>query len=223
MQASGTIAVVPMKPLAQAKTRLSGKLTLSQRIALSRNLLRRVLRAVIGPGLGLAADSAVQSVWVVGGDSHVREVADHEGAAWCHDEGSDINETLRLAFHRANDAGKAALFLPGDLPFLKPRDVYGMVRSSARLKNVTLAPARRGGGTNGILVVPDLTREFHPLLGADSFKRHLSQAAVSGLSVAIYYSPGLAFDLDTLEDLEAYEYMEPGFLERMTEGDNESG
>ena len=36
--------------------------------------------------------------------------------------------------------------------------------------------------------------------------------------MAICYSKGLAFDLDTLEDLKAYEYMEPGLLEALTEG-----
>ncbi len=33
--------------------------------------------------------------------------------------------------------------------------------------------------------------------------------------MAICYSPGLGFDLDTVDDLETYEQMEPGLLERL--------
>ena len=216
MGASRTIAVVPMKPLSQAKSRLSEGLTPTQRMALGRNLLRRVLRAIVDPVPGLSEESAMEGVWVVGGDADISRVAAEEGATWYDDQGADINEALWWSFQRATAAGKAALYLPGDLPLLKPRDIYSMVGASGNLKNVTLAPARQGGGTNGILVVPDLPQPFRPLLGPDSFKRHLSQATSLGLSVAIYYSPGLGFDLDTNEDLRAYEYMEPGFLERVT-------
>jgi len=218
MRASGTIAIIPMKPLDQAKTRLSREMTPSQRMALSRNMLRRVLQAVNGAIPGLPEDSPVEKVWVVGGDNDVRQIATDERATWYEEEGSDINDTLWLAFQRALDSGKAAFFLPGDLPFLKPKDIYGMVGASRHLRNVTLAPARQGGGTNGILVPPGLAQPFRPLLGTDSFRRHLSQAIALGLSVAIYYSPGLAFDLDTFEDLRAYEYIEPGLLEKLTWG-----
>jgi TATA-binding protein-associated factor Taf7 len=36
-----------------------------------------------------------------------------------------------------------------------------------------------------------------------------------GVSVAICYSPGLGYDLDTIDDLESYEHMEPGLLQRL--------
>ena len=219
MQSSGTIAIVPMKPLALGKSRLSQDLTNDQRMALSSNLLRRVLRALAEPIPGISTASLVEHTWVVGGDPNIRKVAEDSGASWHEEAGSDINETINLSFQRAFKEGKAALFLPGDLPFIKPRDIYGMVGASGHLKNVTLAPARQGGGTNGILVVPDLAQTFEAQLGADSFKRHLSQASSKQISVAIYYSPGLGFDLDTYDDLRAYEYMEPGLLKKLTEGE----
>ena len=219
MRASGVVAIVPMKPLAVAKTRLSEDLTAHQRTSLSRSLLRRVLQAIIGPMSGIAEGPTVEMVWVVGGDPEISQVAREEGALWYEEEGADINETLSLAFQRTYDLGKAALYLPGDLPFLKPRDVYSMVGASGRLKNVTLSPARQGGGTNGILVVPDLPQPFQPRLGPDSFREHLNQATSLGVSVAIYYSPGLGFDLDTFDDLKSYEYMEPGLLEKLTGSD----
>lgn len=208
-----------MKPLAVGKSRLSRDLTDGQRMSLSANLLRRVLRALSEPIPGLLIDSPVERIWVVGGDDSVQKVAEESGAIWYEEAGSDINETVNLSFQRAFDEGKAGLFLPGDLPFIKSRDVYSVVGASRRLKNVTLVPARQGGGTNGILVVPDLSKPFEAMLGPDSFKRHLAQASIKDISVAIYYSPGLGFDLDTHDDLRVYEYMEPGLLKKLTEGE----
>ena len=36
-----------------------------------------------------------------------------------------------------------------------------------------------------------------------------------GVSVAFYYSEGMGFDLDDGSDLQEYEHMEPGLLERL--------
>ena len=218
MKATGTVAIVPMKPFALAKTRLSGALTPPQRMALSRNMLRQVLKAILAPHPGLPEYSRVESVWVVGGDADVSQVASEEGASWYEDDGMDLNDALEWAFHRAFESGRAALFIPGDLPFLEPRDVYDMISASGLMGNMTLAPASQDGGTNGILVPPGLPRPFHLMLGHNSFRLHLSQAASLGLPVAIYYSRGFALDLDTSEDLKACECIEPGLLGRLTEG-----
>ena len=204
--ASNIVAIVPMKSLSAAKSRLSPDLSAEQRRVLGLNLLRRVLKAV--------ADSPVEEVWVVGGDPDVVKVAQEEGARWQEEEGSDFNDTLWQTFQRAFQEGKAALYLPGDLPFLKSKDVHGIIGASGYLRNITLSPSRRDGGTNSILVTSGTP--FKPLLGPDSFRRHLAQAASLGLSVAIYYSPGLGFDLDTFDDLRSYEYIEPGLLEKLT-------
>jgi hypothetical protein len=36
-----------------------------------------------------------------------------------------------------------------------------------------------------------------------------------GVSVAFYYSSGMGFDLDDGADLDEYEFMEPGLLDRL--------
>ena len=215
-KASETVAIVPMKPLAQGKTRLSGELSQQQRMALSLNMLRRVLRAITGSAHASGNASSVGSVWVIGGDSEISQVATEEGASWYEEEGADLNETLWLTFQRAFALDSAAMYIPGDLPLVKSSDVNGLLAASGNLKNVTLAPSRLGGGTNGILVLPGMARPFRPHLGPDSFQKHLAHASSNGLSTAIYYSPGLAFDLDTFDDLRAYEYHEPGLLERLS-------
>jgi 2-phospho-L-lactate guanylyltransferase (CobY/MobA/RfbA family) len=56
---------------------------------------------------------------------------------------------------------------------------------------------------------------FKPELGRRSFNKHLAQAAKLETSVAIAYSPGLGLDLDVVDDLESYQHMEMGLIERL--------
>ncbi len=216
MNPSGVVAVVPMKPLSQAKERLSGDLSQPERAALCLNMLSNVLRAITACQMDMEADSLIEGVWVVGGDKKIRDLCTAEGARWYEEEGSDLNETLWLSFQRAFQRDKAAIFLPGDLPLLTKEDVYGIVQASVRLTKLVLAPAKRSGGTNGMLVLPEWREPFRPSLGPDSFRRHLKEATDAGIPVAIYHSTGIALDLDTIEDLEAFESMELGFTQKMT-------
>jgi 2-phospho-L-lactate/phosphoenolpyruvate guanylyltransferase len=199
------IPVVPMKALSEGKTRLARQLTRDQRAELVAGMLRRVISAIRG--------ASIELFWVIGGDERVMRLTRNSGGLWLEELGSNLNDTVGKAFDRASLEGHSALYLPGDLPFIKPGDVHTMLRSSARGNNITLAPARRDGGTNGILVPHGIP--FRPELGSRSFAKHLAQAAANQVSVAICYSPGLGFDLDTIDDLESYEHMEPGLLQRL--------
>ena len=205
--APGVITVIPIKPLSGAKSRLHPHLDQAGRERLVLNMLQGVIRAA----------AATDEVWVVGADPAVEELAKREGARWHREEGATVNQSLEIAFQRVWDVGKAPLYLPGDLPFVQRRDLERFMAAASRMKNAVLAPAHRSGGTNAILL--HRPSEFRPLLGPGSFRRHLAQAASSGLDMAIYYSPGLALDLDTWEDVRAYQTLEPGLLERLTEGD----
>ena len=204
-RASRVIAVIPVKPLFQGKSRLAPYLDSPQRERLILNMLRRVLQAT--------KTRAVEGVWVVGGDPTVKGLARREGAAWYQEEGSNVNESLRRAFQRVWDQGKAALYLPGDMPFISQQDVEDMIASSARLKKAVLTPAHQSGGTNGILLPQPAA--FYPLLGPNSFHRHLAQCVSLGMKVAIYYSRGMGLDLDTFDDMKAYQALNPGLLEQL--------
>ena len=204
----GAIAIVPMKPLADSKTRLSDRLTPEQRGELTIAMLRRVLEAVRG--------AAVDPVWVVGGDRRVREEAEAGGSHWMEELGSDLNDTLSRAFDLAFNLHRGALYLPGDLPFLKAADVFTVLDASRRQNNITLSPARRDGGTNAILVPQGIP--FRPELGPQSFTRHLARAAELEVSVAICHSPGLGLDLDVPDDLDTAQRTELDFLEQALSG-----
>jgi 2-phospho-L-lactate guanylyltransferase len=194
-----------MKPLNEGKTRLARQLTREQRAELISGMLRRVIAAIRG--------ASIELFWVIGGDERVMRLTRNFDGLWLEELGRDLNDTVAKAFDRAFKEGHSVLYLPGDLPFIKPSDVHSLLRSSARGNNITLAPARRDGGTNGILVPHGIP--FRPELGQRSFARHLAQAASNEVSVAICYSPGLGYDLDTIDDLESYEHMEPGLLRRL--------
>ena len=205
-EAENVIAIVPMKPLSKGKSRLGQSLSAEERADLAMGMLRRVVLAVKAASVG--------NMWVVGGDDRVCDMARKLGAECVEELGADLNDTLKKAFERAFKQGKSALYIAGDLPFLKPADVHSMMQSSRRQGNVTLAPARRDGGTNSIMVpfgVP-----LQPELGQGSFMKHLTQAVRLETSVAINSSPGLGFDLDVVDELETFQHMEPGLLERLS-------
>ena len=210
---SSVVPIIPMKPLADCKTRLSRRLTEEERGDLVIGMLRRVLMAVRG--------ASIEVFWVVGGDWRIRNLARNFDGLWMEDLGRNLNDTMDKSFDRASQRGYSALYLPGDLPFLKPSDLTSLLRSAGHGRNIVLAPARRDSGTNGILIPPGLA--FKPELGNRSFPKHLSQAGKLGISVAMCYSEGLGFDLDILEDLEFFEQREPGFRQRLTPGKTASG
>ena len=211
------VAVIPVKSLDEAKSRLSTFMPDVQRRRLVTAMLRKVIRA---------AQAADAEVWVLGADDSTRPVALAEGAGWRQEAGSGINESLILAFEELWDAGKSPMFLPGDLPFLQPEDLTGListedhnppvgaVREPPLRSQITLSPARNGGGTNAIFIPHPLPFQFQ--LGPDSFVRHQTEACRLGLEPRIHTSPGLARDLDTWEDLRKYEAQRPGFLARLT-------
>ena len=211
------VAVVPVKSLDRAKSRLAPFMPDAQRRRLVTGMLRRVI---------CAARETGTEVWVLGADDSTRGVALEEGAKWRREEGADVNESLELVFEEVWAAGKPPLFLPGDLPFIQPEDIAGListavdnpsvgaVREPPLRAQIILSPAGSGGGTNAILILQRL--DFQMQLGPGSFVRHVEEARRVGVEASIYTSDGLARDLDTWEDLQEYEAREPGILSRLT-------
>ena len=196
-----------MKPLEEAKSRLSPKLSDGQRQCLALNLLEHVVRQ--------ATRASLAGVWVVGGGPVVRCLAEGNGAQWHEDETPGLNECLAESFGMASERGLAPLYLPGDLALLEWPEIDGLTRSLRGGTGLAICPDERNEGTNGLLL-PAGSR-FRPLLGPGSFRRHLESAQDMGLEAAIYNSPGLAFDLDTPADLEELEKRSPGMLETLVQ------
>lgn len=206
MSAGGIVAIVPMKPLQRAKTRLADALTPSERAAVSLGMLRRVVVA--------AQSSSLSGVWVIGGDAVVKQAAERAGAKWRKDCGGNLNDSLALAMRQAFKCGNAALYLPADLPFVTARDVNALIEASRDGEALAFAPAKRDGGTNAMLI--PCGSPFRPALGKRSFCRHKAQAQRLGIAFAVCESDGFGIDLDTPADLAVCAAAELGFVDNLT-------
>ncbi|MSQ11933.1 MAG: 2-phospho-L-lactate guanylyltransferase [Dehalococcoidia bacterium] len=196
------LAVVPMKPLDSAKSRLAPSLSERQRTAIAVRLLKTVLSAA-------TACPSVSRTCVVGGDARVQEAAAAIGAAWEDDGGADLNTVLDAAFGRwFHQGGDAALFLPADLPLVERGDLGRLVEASGGLRAVVLAPAARDGGTNAVLMPRTLRFPFR-LGPGGSYERHLRQAKGLGYPVARYAGEAVGLDVDTLDDLNRWRSLHP--------------
>lgn len=201
MSGEGIVAVVPMKPLSQSKTRLAGALSHQERADLSLAMFGKVISA---------AQQALGTVWVIGGDEAVRMTAESLGALWLEDPGNDLNDSLAFALDRACKAEVSAIYLPADLPFVTATDIEKVVQASSAGETLTLSPAQQDGGTNAMLVPRCVS--FPPLLGKDSFRRHKRQASALGIPYTVCLTEGLALDLDTPDDLAQCDSLRPGFI-----------
>jgi 2-phospho-L-lactate guanylyltransferase len=199
--------IVPMKPLASAKSRLSPQVPSARREAAALLMLHRVLNA---------ATTAVQpqACVVVGGDATVQQIASHHGCHWVEEQGHDLNSSLLFAMQTGFENGAlATLFLPADLPQSTPDDVSAVVAASNGMRLPVGVRAAADGGTNALLVPTQFRLE--PQLGENSFNRHADAARALGTTLAEADAPGLAFDVDTPEDLVAAEHLVDGFTDNL--------
>jgi 2-phospho-L-lactate guanylyltransferase len=221
-------AIVPMKNLGQAKSRLSGYISESERRSLVLGLLGNTLSLLCEDSeraAGIARRMAyIQTVWVVSNDAAVLGLAQHYGARGIHDTTSDLNAALDLGKTAAIAAGaEALLVIPGDMPLITVTDVEGLLGALQRTIPVSLrqqhdeitraplcviAPDQEGNGTNALGFT--LPTRMHFLFGEHSFNRHLEQARSLGINVRVYASSTLALDIDTPDDLARSEQIKSG-------------
>jgi 2-phospho-L-lactate guanylyltransferase len=188
-------AIVPVKPLRRAKSRLAGVLTDEERASLSQHLLQHTLEV-------LGKIPEIERTLVVSRDSHALALARKHGARTLAERGTpELNQALARATMVAKEYGAAGvLVLPADLPLLKIEDVQTLIEASRNPPVVVLVPDRRGEGTNALLVRPSGLIEYD--FGPDSFQRHQEQAKALGARIEIRSIPSLGLDLDLPEDLE---------------------
>lgn len=188
-------AIVPVKDLERAKSRLASVLTPVERRQLVIEMYGRVLDAL--------ARSAVERVWVISADDAALALAAARGLTPLPDEVADLNAALELARDAARAAGaEAVLALPADVPLVTPGDIAALAALLAAGADVALAPDAAGLGTNALAL-----RAAAPLpfaFGEDSAARHARAAADLGLALRRYHSPTLALDVDDPASLARY-------------------
>ncbi|MGB8344687.1 MAG: 2-phospho-L-lactate guanylyltransferase [Ktedonobacteraceae bacterium] len=186
-------ALVPVKALAQAKSRLADHLTLRQRQNLVLDMLQHVLSALI-------ESECFARVAVVSPDERVLAHAREWGAYSLCEEAAGHNQALRAAAESEALADMSALLtISADLPLLHANDIQYMIELSAR-HELVLAPAREGDGTNAILARPPLAVPY--LFGPNSFQHYQRAARQHNRNTSIYHSIGTSLDIDIIDDLD---------------------
>lgn len=177
--------LVPLKRLDQAKTRLAGLLSPEERAELMQTMLEGVLAAVRGAGIERITLVTSEPIAAVGA-----ETWDDRGLPW--------NEALRAAMLDVVSAPVATV-VSADLPFLRPEEV-GELIAATPAHGIAIARAV-DGGTNAVSMRPPavLTTRFGEPRSA---RRHADSARALRLAHVVLDLPGLAFDVDTPEDLE---------------------
>jgi len=191
-----TDVVIPVKSLMEAKSRLQWVLSPSERANLVLAMLRGILSCLQTIDLG--------NIWLVSSDDEVLDEGNRLGARPLQEEfAAGYNQAvltgLRAVAHR-----HSALVLPADLPFLKQSEVTKMIAPVGHAAPlIRIAPDEKKQGTNSLfLSAPDLIK---PAFGHNIFCNHLFAANSAGIVARTMLLPSLAFDVDTPNDLIAFE------------------
>lgn len=187
------MAIVPVKPLAEAKSRLASVLSHDERMVLARRLLERTL-------LKLVRARGLAGIMVVSRDEAVLKIARKYGAFGILETNTGLNDALEQARRvcLANGA-RAILILPVDLPRVRVRDIEKIIALGEPAPRIVIVPAVRDGGTNALLLNPARALEFQ--FGDNSFQKHSAAAAANNVPLALYESDTVTLDLDVPEDL----------------------
>ena len=191
-------AIIPVKPLKNAKSRLSHVLTPDQRYEFAQAMFRHVLSVV-------TSVSSVTGVVVISRDTKALSIAREMGAKTIQESMvSDLNPALMRATAVVKSwRADSVLILPADLPFVSVDDIKAMIRlSHANNSSIVIATDDEGDGTNALLVRPPGLIEYS--YGAGSFHKHIEHAYQVGASVVSYFSERLALDIDVPGDLQDY-------------------
>lgn len=189
-------ALVPLKDLVQAKTRLAGLLSSSERRALAQAMAEDVLAV-------LSAHPMISRVTLVSDDPGASLLAARYGAD-CWSEQSLGCQGLNAVVARASECLLAErpeplLVLHGDLPLLRAEDISAVIEALQALGGLVIAPDCQGTGTN--LLAFDCGSRPRFCFGVDSCARHLAAAREAGLPVKVLHRQGTATDVDEAQDL----------------------
>jgi 2-phospho-L-lactate guanylyltransferase len=208
---SRLVALVPVRSLSGAKSRLGEALDQEERGDLVLAMLRRTVEAAL-------AAEALDAVVVVSKDAEVTARVEAMGASAVLQRSDGLNEGLAEArsatatAEAAAGAGAVALagatglvVLPADLPGISGPAidcVAGAAAEAARIGPggpvVVLVPDQHGSGTNALLLTPPDAIDFH--FGEGSRAAHAAAAEAAGASYVELGGP-LTFDVDTPGDL----------------------
>lgn len=193
-------AVVPVKTLAETKSRLSPYLGRGGVERLTVAMLRDVLEALLGA-------RGLDRVAVVTPDPDVARAALDAGAEALLREDPSLNAAIDAAAGELSPGNDDALLVVlGDVAGIETSDVDTLIDSAPAI-GVALAPSG-DGGTAALLRSP--AGVIGSAFGANSAKRHRERAEAAGVPFLEVRLDSLSLDLDELEDLDRFLAREGG-------------
>ena len=194
---SGAWAVVPVKELAQAKTRLAPALPPEARVALVEAMLEDVLAA-------LAAARGLAGIALVTVDPFAERLGLRHGARVLREGARDGHTGAVTAAARTLERESCAtiITLPGDVPAVTPAEIERVLAAHREGHSFTIVPAHDRRGSNAVVLSPPTAVSL--AFGNDSFTPNLAAARRCGIEpVVVEDVPGIARDVDAREDLAA--------------------
>jgi len=189
-------ALVPLKDLVAAKSRLSGVLSPVERRSLAQAMVEDVLTV-------LAHHTQISAVTLVSDDVSAAMIAAKYGINhWlehslaCRGLNPIISRSCELL---AQQSEQAIIVLHGDLPCLKADDISAVLSGLEQSGGLIVGCDRHERGTNLLAFATGDAPEFS--FGKDSCARHCASAAARGISTQILRRPGIALDVDEPRDL----------------------
>ena len=190
-------ALVPLKDLVLAKSRLAGVLTRVERRLLAQAMAEDVLAV-------LSCHKNITRITLVSDDPGASMLAQKYGAD-CWAESSlgcrGLNPLIQCASERLlNTGGEPLVVLHGDLPLLTGEDISLVVESQQALGGLIVGCDSKGVGTNLLAFNAASTPRF--CFGADSCAAHIAGAKNAGVAVQVLQRTGIGLDVDEAPDLQ---------------------
>ncbi|HUI01759.1 MAG TPA: 2-phospho-L-lactate guanylyltransferase [Nitrososphaerales archaeon] len=189
-----TAVVIPVKG-ENPKSRLASMLTPPQRRQLQIAMLEDTLQTLIKAKM-------IRHTFVVSSDARILEFVKRFGAVAVPEPGdAGVNSAVERGLS-ATLEHESRMVLPADLPLLAAEDLRAPPMLRREGAQVVISPSEAFDGTNMLLVSGDVDLALH--YDDDSFRRHFEEATSRGLRAAVYYSRGVAFDIDSPADVHRF-------------------
>jgi 2-phospho-L-lactate/phosphoenolpyruvate guanylyltransferase len=187
-------AVIPMKSLHSAKSRLSNILTAQQR----KNLAMYLLDATIKE---LKKSNFITEIIIVSNDKALKQYTCINNLKYIKDSDEGVNQAVILADKYCIDNGiDANIVIPQDLPFISAKEIDEICTISNKYhKCIIICPSKRFDGTNVLFRKPPDVIKTH--YDNNSYLNHLKEAYKFKIPIESLDILKLRFDLDTKEDL----------------------
>ncbi|MCY3541578.1 MAG: 2-phospho-L-lactate guanylyltransferase [Gammaproteobacteria bacterium] len=192
-------AIVPYKEPPFGKSRLSNRLTPSQRTVLAATMLDIVVEALLRA-------KHVQGILLVSDSTNLAEFTLKENIIILETQTTNLRDAVTQASRFASKQLRCptTFIVPADLPLISPEDIDFAVTQH---EQVTIIPDARLKGTNGIIATPPNAFEF--VFNGQSYQHHQHNAQVAGLHPKSLQIETFSYDVDTFDDLMLVIQMSP--------------